>query len=241
MFKRPHHQKVVDLLRMFDASVLTDSECYFAGGTAIVLSLQEYRESVDVDFLCSSKSGFRLLRNLISTRSLGLLLQQEVKHLREVRCERDKISTFLEVEGIPIKVEFILEGNVDISGEMSSELGIPILSRDDMYATKLLANADRGLDKSTLSRDIIDLAMMIQGWGSIPIEAWEKAKTAYGESVVSAFGRSIALLDDADYLLGCLKKMKMDEDLVDLVPSLLKGEQRLLIKKSEASISRGPR
>jgi hypothetical protein len=56
MFERPHHQRIATLLQAFDADLLLQANCYFAGGTAIVLSLGEYRESLDVDFLCASNA-----------------------------------------------------------------------------------------------------------------------------------------------------------------------------------------
>ena len=54
--------------------------------------------------------------------------------------------------------------------------------RVDMYAEKLLANADRGSDRSTSSRDIIDLAMIIMNWRPIPQISWEKVQQACSRS-----------------------------------------------------------
>lgn len=45
MYKRAHHQHVFKLLQALDGALLEQTECYFGGGTAIVLSLDEYRES----------------------------------------------------------------------------------------------------------------------------------------------------------------------------------------------------
>lgn len=49
MFDRPHHQRIEKLLDCFNSELLLQAECYFGGGTAIVLSLGEYWESIDVD------------------------------------------------------------------------------------------------------------------------------------------------------------------------------------------------
>lgn len=222
MFERPHHQRIAKVLQAFNRDLLQKAECYFGGGTAIVLSLGEYRESVDIDFLCSSNDGYRLLRNEVSN-DLGSLLSQPVKHLREVRTDQYKIYTVLEVDGIPIKVELVREARVSISGHLDPVLNVPILSRVDMYAQKLLANADRGLDKSVMSRDIIDLAMMIKGWGAIPDQAWQKASDAYGEHLAKAFHKSVGLICDEKYLASCLQKMKMDAGLVHEIPSILEN------------------
>ena len=109
MFDRPHHQRIEKLLHCFNSELLLQAECYFGGGTAIVLSLGEYRESIDVDFLCASKAGYRLLRNTVSHRGLGALLQQPVTYLREVRADFYGIRTFLEIDDVPVKVEIVSE------------------------------------------------------------------------------------------------------------------------------------
>jgi Nucleotidyl transferase AbiEii toxin, Type IV TA system len=221
MFERPHHRHIAEVLQAFDSALLFRANCFFAGGTAIVLALGEYRESVDIDFICSDRAGYRELRNAIAPPTLGKLLRRPVKHSRDVRTERDKISTFLEMEGVSIRVEFLLEGRVDVTGELDPALGVPVLSRSDMYAEKLLANVDRALDRSTMSRDLIDLAMMIRGWGPIPETALAKAFEAYGNDVQKYYRKGLELLSDRVYLDGCLKKMQMDPQLADAITETL--------------------
>ena len=226
MFNRPNHQRIAKVLQAFDSGLLQEAECFFGGGTAIALLLGEYRESVDIDFLCSSNDGYRILRNAVST-DLGSLLKSPLKHLRDVRVERDSIRTVLEIDGQPIKVEFLKEGNSPVSGVVESLFGIPTLSRVDMFTQKLLANADRGLDKSTSSRDIIDLAMMIHFWGSIPQLALDKALGAYGACVITGLYKSVDLIKDNGYLLGCMDRMKMDSSLLDVIHAALDGDVQL--------------
>lgn len=209
-----------------NSNLLTQAKCYFGGGTAIALKLGEYRESVNIDFLCSDKDGYRLLRNAITPPTLGAVLTAPVKHLRDVRTQRDKISTFLEVDDVPIKMEFVLEGRIEITGSLDPDLAVPVLQRDDMYAEKLLANTDRALDRSQMSRDLIDLAMMINAWGPIPTAALNKAEAAYGKSVHDAFGRGLALLRDARYRDECLQAMNMTPHLGDTIVTTLNAQLR---------------
>lgn len=213
MFERPHHQRIAKLLHLMDGELLARAECYFGGGTAIALELGEYRESVDVDFLCSNREGYRLLRNAITPPTLGAVLRSPVKHLRDVRTHRDKISAFLEIDEVPIKVEFVLEGRIEIGGTFHPELGVPCLDRNDMYAEKLLANTDRAMDRSQMSRDLIDLAMMIQAWGPIPAAALKKAEAAYGQAIYQYFDRGLELLGDDRYRDECLRTMGMAPQL----------------------------
>ena len=92
MFKRPRHQRIMSILQALDGDLLQEAQCYFAGGTAIVLALDEYRESVDVDFLCNV-DGYRVLRSAIAMPTLGQLVTRPVRYARGVRADRDKIST----------------------------------------------------------------------------------------------------------------------------------------------------
>jgi predicted nucleotidyltransferase component of viral defense system len=220
MFNRPHHQRIAKVLETFNCALLQEAECYFAGGTAIVLSLNEYRESVDIDFLCASNQGYRLLRNTV-TSDLNTLLNTPVKHLREVRADRYGIRTVLEMDGIAIRVELVSEARITINGQVNPAFGVPTLSQEDMFAEKLLANADRGLDKSTMSRDIIDLAMMVAGWGDIPTPALAKVFGAYGEHAFTAVHKSLVLIQDAAYLKSCLEKMHMEQNLAEKIPNIL--------------------
>ena len=223
MFERPDHRRIARILHALDSDLLSRTGSFFGGGTAIVLSLGEYRESRDIDFLCASGEGWRILRNTVSPGGLGALLKTPLRHLREVRADRYGIRTVLEVDGAPIKIEIVSEGRIAIRGGPHPVFGVPTLSREDMYAEKLLANADRGADRSALSRDIIDLAMIIEHWGPIPEAAWDKAKTAYGEAAVRAFRAASALVRDRDHLRRCIAGMNMDAALLDRIPATLEA------------------
>jgi hypothetical protein len=222
MFKRPHHNRIQSLLTALDADFLGRNACFFGGGTAIVLALDEYRESVDIDFLCASQDGYRELRNTITNVSLGAIFARPVELAREVRADRYGIRTFLLMDGVPVKFEIVSEGRIHIDGCVDPVTGVPTLSRTDMYAEKLLANADRYNDKAVASRDIIDLAMMIGHWGRIPSDAWAKARQAYGASVDHAFQSALDLVGERAYLVQCLQKMHMDPTLAERIPDLLR-------------------
>lgn len=220
MFERPHHRRLESILHALNADLLEETECFFGGGTAIVLLLGEYRESVDIDLLCSSREGYRVLRNTVSHDGLGALLHGPTRYLREVRADLYGIRTFIEVDGHPVKIEIVSEGRIALHGARNPTFGVPTLTREDMFAEKLLANADRGSDRSLFSRDIVDLAMMIAHWGTIPDDSWRKTREAYGESVDRAYTAAISLVCDRPYLLSCLGKMNMDEGLGERIQSV---------------------
>jgi len=183
-FRRPAHRRVAQLLQSLDAELLLSSECFFGGGTQLSLAYGEYRESRDVDFLCSSRAGFRKLRECVTQTSLGGILRKPLPLAREVRADRDGIRTFVLVDGDRIKFEILLEGRLDLSGELNSRLGVPVLATDDAVAGKFLANTDRGLDESTHARDLIDLAFLATNLGrKALLPGLQRAEQAYGIAV----------------------------------------------------------
>ncbi|MFD2235691.1 nucleotidyl transferase AbiEii/AbiGii toxin family protein [Phaeospirillum tilakii] len=215
MFRRPRHAAVAAVLAAFDAELLAEAHCFFGGGTAIVLSLDEYRESLDVDFLCAAQDGYRLLRERVFREGFAGLLRAnaDVVLLREARADQYGIRTQIGVGPERVKVEIVREARIALSGGRHPDWGVPVLSREDMYCEKLLANADRQADRAVLNRDIIDLSMMLLRWGPVPETAWAKAVDAYGAAAGLAFARAIEAIRDPVWLRTCMERMAMDPDL----------------------------
>jgi len=236
MFKRPHHQRIAKVLEAMNADLLMKMQCFFGGGTAISLQIQEYRESVNIDFLCSSPDGYKELR-LIAFEDFNKLFSAPVKRLRDIRIEQNKISTLLDVDGSAIKIELFKEFDPEIRGNFNSLLKVPTLSKVDLYAQKLMANGDRGNDRNVFSRDIIDLAMMLRSWGDIPHEAWNRAYKSYGNQLSRAFHNSVGIILDDGWLTTCLSRMKMDMALLDPVQNVLESMgSRLPLDEREKGI-----
>lgn len=228
MYNRPRHQAIEKILKSFSSEAMQHANCYFAGGTSIALLLNEFRESVDIDFLCSSADGYRFLRNAVSSNNLGELIDKPIKYLREIRTERDKISTFVESDGIPVKIEIVREARIDILGGYDNDIMLPVLAQEDLFAQKLLANADRGMDRQSKSRDIIDIAAMIEGWGEIPDSSWSKAVDAYGNQIAYNFAKSVQLIHDKDHMRDCITALDMDELWLLKTPQILKNAMKEL-------------
>lgn len=216
MFRRPHHNAIATVLAALDDRLLLEAECYFGGGTAIVLALHEYRESVDIAFFCSSQEGYRLLRSTIFDRGLDGLLKPgaEIAALRDMRTDQYGMRTQIGIGNTKVRFEIVREARIPISGAFDPALGVPVLSREDMYCEKLLANADHHADHSVLNRDIIDLSMMVSRLGPIPDAAWSRAKGAYGETVVKAYDKAVQAIRDPRRLQTCMTGMGMDLDLM---------------------------
>lgn len=203
---RARHRTVLAALDALEAGFLARSECFFGGGTRIVLSLGEYRESADVDFLCASREGYRALRSTVNEMSLGRIAKPRLKLAREVVADRYGIRTFLDVAGERLKLEIILEGRIALAGGADDGLPVPVLDAASCCAEKFLANADRWNDESVLGRDVIDLAFMAARWGVKPARAGlATATAAYGKAVARDAKRAATkMLERADWRRRCV-------------------------------------
>lgn len=214
MFKRVHHQAIAQVLHALDGDLLREHACFFCGGTAIAMRFGEYRESVDMDFLVSSRSGYRSLRQLAGSDLEALFRGCNPPFARrgEARTDQYGIRTMLEVVGRDIKFEIILEARIDLEapGPDDTLCGIATLSLLDLTASKLLANSDRWNDDGAFNRDLIDLAMM-EPDKLLLKAAMTKARGAYGDAIVRDLARAIDRVENRrDWLERCMQAMAMD-------------------------------
>lgn len=226
-FKRPVHRQVLAILSRLDAALLERARCYFAGGTRIVLELGEYRESRDIDFLCSDRDGYRTLRETAAAQSLGAMVTGKLELARDVRADQYGIRTIVSMNGVGLKFEIVREARIDIAGEKISGIPIRCLTRRHCFAEKFLANADRGLDESTLSRDAVDLAHMIEGWSRQDADAGlALARAAYGDAISRSLESVIAKLrGDRAYRKRCIEGLEIIDP--DILTAGLRGLARI--------------
>ncbi|MDP1648599.1 MAG: nucleotidyl transferase AbiEii/AbiGii toxin family protein [Rubrivivax sp.] len=219
MYNRLHHQRIQKVLESLDAQLLLKHQCLFGGGTALTLSLGEYRESVDIDFMVSSVDGYRELRSIVSSEGVAALMTRALPLKREVKIDQYGIRCALDVDGSrPIKFEIVFEGRVQLADPLPEDRvdGVWTLAMEDKVATKLMANSDRWADDAVWSRDLVDLAMLTNGGTADPAGV-EKAMRAYGEGVLRDFEKARARLLERDkWLAACMKRMGMTVAEADL-------------------------
>lgn len=216
MYRRDHHVQIAAILQALDPGFLARNHCYFGGGTAIVLTRDEYRESVDIDFLVSDLAGYQTIRNeLTSGRQLRPLLREgaSLTLVREIRADQYGVRTMVRVGSSEIKFEIVLEARVAFEPPTAKDriCGVATLTALDLATSKLLANSDRWADDSVYSRDLIDLAML-----ALPKKAFEasvaKASRAYGESVVRDLARAIQRMGERTGRLDeCMEALKIHD------------------------------
>ena len=130
---------------------------------------------------------------------------------REPRVDQYGIRCAVGIDEVPVKFEIVFEGRISLADPLPDDriCGVWTMTLEDLTATKLMANADRWADDSTMSRDLIDLAMLVEG-GNVPVAGVEKARGAYGTSIDSSFAKARErLLDRPGRLHQCMARMGM--------------------------------
>jgi len=221
---RPENATALAILSRLDASLLDSAACFFAGGTAISLRCGEHRVSRDLDFLCASREGYRLLRQRVFAAGAAGLFAEETIIVREPRVDRYGIRFIVaeQANAPPLKVEIVSEGRIDLVGTTDPALPVQRIVDSDLVASKLLANADRFFDEGSTSRDLIDLIVLEHAIGKLPDEAWQKARGAYGDSVDSAYERALdRLRDRTEERARCFRVLDLSRDGQSIVEAKL--------------------
>lgn len=253
-YRRMCHVQAHAALSAMNAEFLRDAECYFAGGTRVSMELNEYRESNDIDFLCSSPLGWRILRQATNSRSLGHIFSDAPELAREVRADRYGIRTALLIEGQAIKFEILSSDQEGLRPEDIQGIPVPALAKSDVAAQKFMANASRGADRRSNSKDLVDLAFIAASWPAHHIgEGLDVAERQYGHWVASGLKAALALFaedhghrrrslesmdvntEDGRLLRGIEKLNRLVGDPIDMQPLKDQFEASACTKRTPAS------
>lgn len=225
-FARPEHVIIGEVLASMNRDLLAECQCWFGGGTAIVLSLDEYRRSLDLDFLCDSQAGYRKLREAFFDNGIRALFPEPIQQLREVRADANGIRMLVEHKGQPIKFEMVREVRIDLDGHDDERLHVPTLSTASMFAEKLLANSDRCQDRAVAYRDAIDLGKLVEAHGSIPAKAVEVAEDAYGKDIARKFAWVVNRLLRHEEVRHAAESLDMDYEVAFSAVQVLRAAGR---------------
>ncbi|MBZ9669398.1 nucleotidyl transferase AbiEii/AbiGii toxin family protein [Mesorhizobium sp. B2-1-8] len=223
-FRKPEHMIISEALALMDRDFLTATQCWFGGGTAIVLKLGEYRRSLDVDFLCADADGYRQLRTSAVERGVRAFFPEPVEAARDFRIDQYGLRTVVRLKGQLIKFEIVREARIPLQGRFDDDLNVPSLIPSDMFAEKLLANADRCQDRAVGYRDAIDLGMLVSAYQEIPSDAVAKAQGAYGQDVRHKVAWVVNKLRDTVELSYAAEILQMEADKASGAISVLRNE-----------------
>ncbi|MCI4004995.1 nucleotidyl transferase AbiEii/AbiGii toxin family protein [Dickeya dianthicola] len=188
-YKLTHHKIIRSVLENFNADFFIENSIFFGGGTRIALEINEYRESIDIDFLCPNKAAYRAVREQVTSASLGSLVKKEFIYARDIGFDRYAVRTFIREQDTNIKLEIVSFDNYELVGDPRALFPVPCIDRETCFYTKLLANSDRCLQGQC--KDIFDILAMYDAWGAIPRDAFRKAEEHYGSSILSDLTRSL--------------------------------------------------
>lgn len=212
MPKLTHHQKVIAILKALRSDFFVDIGASFGGGTLLTLLCNEYRESKDIDFICPVGKGYRKLRSEIYDKQYNALFKNvgDIVLPRRIQADQYGVRFVVDVEKVPIKFEIIAEARITLAPPVYYDWSdVPCLSFMDACAEKLLSNSDRWSDKSTLSRDLIDLSML-RLQSAIPRESIGKAEAAY--PVVKPLKKSIEMFQaEPKYRNICFSSLRVQD------------------------------
>jgi hypothetical protein len=192
MFHQELHQKILIILQQINADFFLECGAYFGDGTLVSLNNHEYRLSKDIDFICATGAGYRWLRQKVSESNYNAIFntQDNLQFPGEIKADQYGIRFPIIADKVLIKFEIILEGRIQLEPPNYPPWSpIPCLNEIDIFAEKLLANADRWPDSAVESRDLIDLAMQ-RIKSPIPPTAIAKAEKAY--AVIEPLKKAIA-------------------------------------------------
>lgn len=214
MFKQEHNNNILKVLKAIDSRLFIECNVYFGGGTALILDHQEYRKSIDIDFICSTQNGnYKELRRYLYEQGYKILFS-DLSNLEIGRGTTNQygIRLLVETGQIQIKLEIIAENRFSITAPRAPQWSpVPCLSIEDCFASKLLANADRFQDRSTKSRDLVDLAILRNHY-QIPETAINKAEAAYGiihplKDALKAFQMNVERRED------CFESLQINRNI----------------------------
>ncbi|VAW71520.1 hypothetical protein MNBD_GAMMA10-2271 [hydrothermal vent metagenome] len=221
MFNREHHKKILLILQSLNASVFDEAGAYFGGGTLISLLHDEYRWSKDVDFICPVGPGYRRLRELVADGmfkpALFFSKTALLEFPRDMVANQYGVRFLVIADGVPVKFEIVAESRLTLNiPDRFDWIPVPCLGFDDQCAEKLLANADRWLDTSVESRDLIDLAVL-RLQREIPQAAIDKAELAY--PVMTDLKRAVSQFQcSAKYRAKCFSALD-----IEVAPLIIDG------------------
>lgn len=224
-YRRLHHRNIEQTLSLLDKDRLDDFGLLFCGGTLISLEYGELRESTDIDFVPKDLMMFRKLRNAVSDHGLKILFKDSCSPIvkSSERSNMYGVKAFCEVGGSRVKFEIFSENRVSFEEPISfrgssGKLSINAIAEDDRLAAKLIANVDRGMDRSGFSKDLMDiLVLTLRLSDDKVVSGFKKATSVYGKDIQDYLDKTLALLQDKEYLGMVSEQLDIDLDVNNLI------------------------
>ena len=242
---------VLEALGCMDVQLFEESQGLLEGGALAALECGNFRAIRDIDFLYGSafSDSIRMMRNagpaplFKDTRGLEFPMRRmelRKKGLRDSELplrvsftEHGRMIRFaVRIRGETLGFKFLkwmLPDDFD-PGRAVPGIPVPCLSLEDMFAVKLVANANRWNTPRALLRDVIDMAALAGRHGGIPERAFRKAEAWGYIDAAEALGKALEALEDTEWQRECFDSLKVTESGKSLLVEGLKILEEALRK-----------
>ena len=214
--KKEFFKYINNILPQLNTDLLIKHTACLGGGSLIGLKYQQLRYSNDIDFLINPKN-YQQIKLAINSGEKVFLTEQNLI-VGKPRIDRYGIryplTAITEDREIDLKLEIVAEYSLMIT-EPSRYLNIPCLNYEDRVVSKLIANADRWVDKSKFSRDLIDLAIIAQTEKELPPKAIAKANDIYSDAERCLKSAIEQFQTQTEYRQKCYERLQISQpDLI---------------------------
>ena len=202
------------ITEQLNINLLNQHQIVLGGGALIGMLYNQLRYSSDLDFLVPPQDynalGYRLRQGesiFTSTNDLEIGKPRIDKYGIRYPIRFDQNN-----QEITLKLEIVAEWNMAIA-EPGLVNNIPCLNLTDLVTAKLLANVDRGHDRSKFSRDLIDLAI-IGSQTKIPSSAIDTAKSIYPDAITCLKETVAKFQNTFEYREKCYENLQIDQSKI---------------------------
>jgi len=194
-YKRAHHQLIEEILTSLNPISLQQKGLLFCGGTRISLEHDEYRESLDIDFVPCDHTAFSSLRKAVFENQLENIFFKDDGLLSiesDIRSDRYGVRLLLSHKSDPatkVKFEIFSEDRMvfdmtrhEVFTGSHNNLKIATTNMHEQWVAKILAHVDRGDDPSNLNKDLLDITFMTHQSGFLPADTLIRANEIYSDA-----------------------------------------------------------
>lgn len=208
--KHDRHIMIYDILKNINVELLNEYSIYLTGGIAINLLCNKFRDTKDINLLCSNNIQFTRFRNMVQEGGITELFLNSCILLRdESRIDQHTVRNAIVYNDEIIKFEIAYDPRIKITDKCQYMMDIPALTTRDLITTKLYASFDRTCSRDNLSKDILDLCVMYRIF-PCEFESIIESTDILWRYCLDAYMKNICLLYEKNYLKFVATELRLD-------------------------------
>jgi len=233
-YELSRHRAIESVLSILNVDFIKAHGILFCGGTRLTLENNEYRESLDIDFVPKNLKLFSDLRQEFTKNGARNLFidekmnANEISPVNEFRIDRYGIRFIVKTLCCPVKFEIFSEDRLSFSDAVftgAGELSIPATAMKDQFAAKFISNCDRVFDRSTFLKDFVDLSILMNRYPELSNYAFRVASDIYGEKHIRASVSKGVQMMQGNGWAECIERLNIRSSSI---ASILNGSNSLI-------------